>query len=678
MSAGQATTTSDIDRAASYLAKVPTPANGSRNDTLNQTAFMLMERFNLPESDLTSLLTDWAAGFNPPLPDTEVATTIASALTGGRTKGVAGSKARPQSGRSRHTPPTSPTPPRANQTPPQAPSVSYDLSGAPPLPPPIENSTVQLLQSLFQEGEGIRIAPAELNDDGKEVPDGGGVTFTREEWLKRLGERGGKINNIFSSTDRTGIYIGVNPYTPGKTKDSDVTSFRHALVEFDEGLSQAEQFALYQQSKLPVAAVIDSGGKSVHAWVRVDAKDRTEYDERVSLLYGHFQAAGYVVDVANKNPGRLSRLPGCIRFKRRQELLSLRAGCESWQEWTQHIGVTGEAADGWAALVTDGASMCKQTLAPQVVIVEGIICEKSKLLIGAGSKSYKTWLTIHLATCIATGTPFLGRKCLRRRVLYVNLELKPDTFIRRLQAITPALGVELDPEWFHHLPLRGEMAGIPPAEFVTRIIQIAKAKGCEVVVVDPLYKLNAGGDENSAGDQTLLFNELDRLTTDADATVILNDHFGKGNQSEKDPLDAVRGSSAKGGDVDAAMILRKHDVADSFRVDMVHRELAGVDPFVIAWEYPMMRIREDLDPAKMKQAKGGKKGQDPLKLLALIRETTIEAGVSISAWAKRANIDRATLKVYTPQMRLDGWIATTGEGNSACQFITQKGMELLK
>ncbi len=151
MIAGQATT-SDHERAASYLAKVPTPSNGSRNDTLNQTAFMLMERFNLPESDLTSLLTDWAAGFNPPLPDIEVATTIASALTGGRAKGVQGSKARQHNGRSQHTTPTRATPLRGNQTPPQAPTITYDLSGVQPLPEPIPNSTAQLLQSLFQEG----------------------------------------------------------------------------------------------------------------------------------------------------------------------------------------------------------------------------------------------------------------------------------------------------------------------------------------------------------------------------------------------------------------------------------------------------------------------------------------------------------------------------------------------
>jgi hypothetical protein len=42
---------------------------------------------------------------------------------------------------------------------------------------------------------------------------------------------------------------------------SDVTAYRHALVEFDAGLSPAEQFNLYAKSNLPCAAIIYSGGK---------------------------------------------------------------------------------------------------------------------------------------------------------------------------------------------------------------------------------------------------------------------------------------------------------------------------------------------------------------------------------------------------------------------------------
>jgi RecA-family ATPase len=263
--------------------------------------------------------------------------------------------------------------------------------------------------------------------------------------------------------------------------------------------------------------------------------------------------------------------------------------------------------DPWIPLVQDGADILTERLSPIVEIVKGIVTEQSKLVIGSGSKTFKTWLTMDMALSISQGVRFLGRDTTRRRVLYVNLELKPGTFTRRLQAIASAKMISVDRKWFFHLPLRGRLAGMDVHEIISRYIRFCRHLAIGVIVLDPLYKLNIAGEENSSRDMTVFFNELDRLTTEAECTVLLNDHFSKGNQSEKDPLDAIRGSSAKGGDVDAAMVLRKHEVEGAFRVDMVHRDLPPVEPFVVGWEFPLMRLRADLSPDAMKKAKAGRK-----------------------------------------------------------------------
>jgi RecA-family ATPase len=190
--------------------------------------------------------------------------------------------------------------------------------------------------------------------------------------------------------------------------------------------------------------------------------------------------------------------------------------------------------------------------------------------------------------------------------------------------------------------------------------------------------MNVEGDENSSRDQTVFFNELDRLTTEAECTVILVDHSPKGNMSERDPLDVIRGSSAKGGDLDAALVLRKHEVEGCFRVDLVHRELPPVTPFVIAWEYPLMVLRPDLDPEAMKKAKAGRRpAHDPVDLLAHIRDTTAESPITISAWAEKAGVKRSTLAEYLPALRSKGWISTAGEGKTARQYVTEKGREIV-
>jgi predicted transcriptional regulator len=330
--------------------------------------------------------------------------------------------------------------------------------------------------------------------------------------------------------------------------------------------------------------------------------------------------------------------------------------------------------DPWLPLVQDAADIITEKLPPIVEIVKGIIAEQSKLVIGSGSKSFKTWVTMDMALSIAHEVLWLGRETNRRRVLYVNLELKSQTFKRRLQTIAKAKGITVDREWFLHLPLRGKMASLTVFGLVSRIILFAQHFKIGVIVIDPVYKMNLEGEENNSRDQTLFFNQLDRITTEASCTLILNDHFGKGNQSEKDPLDAIRGSSAKGGDVDAAMVLRKHEVEGCLRVDMVHRELPPVEPFCIGWKFPLMELRPDLDADKMKKAKGGRsKVHDPEKLCAAIAETTVNNPISISAWAKAAGINRTTLNEYLPGLRAKGWIATAGEGNTARQYLTEKG-----
>lgn len=216
----------------------------------------------------------------------------------------------------------------------------YKIEGEIKLPEPMTDGTRALLRTVFQPGEGVRIAHARLDDDGHEVPADSGACLSREEWLRKLDAKNGNPNGIFHSTSKTGIYITVNPMKVGGSKDSEVTSYRHALIEFDN-ISPEEQWNLYAQSRIPCAAIISSGGKSIHAWAKVDARDRKEYDERVVQLYQHFEAAGYSVDSKNKNPSRFSRLPNCVRFSRRQELLALNTGAESFSQWLSEIQMEG-------------------------------------------------------------------------------------------------------------------------------------------------------------------------------------------------------------------------------------------------------------------------------------------------------------------------------------------------
>jgi len=334
----------------------------------------------------------------------------------------------------------------------------------------------------------------------------------------------------------------------------------------------------------------------------------------------------------------------------------------------------------WDLLIEDAADTMTEVIPEPIQLIEGLLCEEAKLVIGGSSKTYKTWITMDMGLSLSCGAIFIGRKCRKEKVLYVNFELKAKTFKKRIQTIVSAKGLKFSYQQFFHISLRGRISHMNPRQIVDKIIKMALARRCTVVVIDPIYKLNTQGkDENSAGEQTQFLNELDRITTEGKCSLIFDDHFSKGSQSNKDPLDAIRGSSAKGGDVDAAIIIRKHKEEGSFSVDVVHRELPPIEPFVITWQFPLFHQDGSLDAADMKQPrKGGRPPSvDPIEVLVGFKDTTPENGITVSRLAVNLGIARSTVRDYLPMLRSKSWIATVGEGARATQYLTKEGRERL-
>ena len=118
-----------------------------------------------------------------------------------------------------------------------------------------------------------------------------------------------------------------------------------------------KQQAIIKQLELPCAALVYSGGKSVHAIVKVDAPDYAEYRRRVDYLYSACQKNGLTIDQQNRNPSRLSRMPGILRGDKRQVLLETNIGKSCWDEWrdwleaeTDELPEAESLADDWESL----------------------------------------------------------------------------------------------------------------------------------------------------------------------------------------------------------------------------------------------------------------------------------------------------------------------------------------
>lgn len=76
----------------------------------------------------------------------------------------------------------------------------------------------------------------------------------------------------------------VQPIGRQGRQNENVTDYRYALVESD-CMALEEQNAIIRELELPVAVLVYSGGKSVHAIVKIDAANYDEYRKRVDYLY---------------------------------------------------------------------------------------------------------------------------------------------------------------------------------------------------------------------------------------------------------------------------------------------------------------------------------------------------------------------------------------------------------
>lgn len=311
-------------------------------------------------------------------------------------------------------------------------------------------------------------------------------------------------------------------------------------------------------------------------------------------------------------------------------------------------------------------------LPPQ--IIEGVLHQGLKAVLGSSSKARKTWILLDAAISVATGTHFWRWKTHKGKVLYINFEI-PRPFMRsRIVRICEAKQVS-DLSNLDVWTLRGKATAL--GKLLPALLGKIETSDYVLICIDPIYKSLGGRDENSAGDIGELCNEIERLAVATRGAVLYAAHFSKGSQAGKEAIDRIGGSGVFTRDADSIIILTPLKTDGAYAVELILRNLPEHPSFAIKWAFPLM-VETDLDPTDLKPARGRKKEYDPLKLLAAIEETNSKRPMSITRWAAVAGVPRQSLCEYLPEMRNHGWIKTTGEGTTARQYITKEGRLALK
>lgn len=413
---------------------------------------------------------------------------------------------------------------------------------------------LEYFNTLFHDDDFVGYCTSfHKNEDGVLKPSKTIFRRTAGDIIDKL--RNGSIENALGKlSEEAGAYVRFNPLDGKGENNSNVTRWGYCLVESDSD-SIEKQYSLIKAMNLPVAFLVHSGGKSLHAIVKIDAENNQQYKNRVRELYDFCKKSGLQPDEQDKNESRFSRLPGVKRNGKWQWIVERNIGARSYDEWIEWRKSQADdlPQDVRLSDVWDNMPELKEELIP------GILRVGHKMLLAGPSKAGKSFLLINLAISIAEGTEWLGLKCKQGRVCYINLELDAASCFHRFKEIYTKRG--LDPDHVRDIDiwnLRGHAS--PMDRLAPIIIHRFKDKAYSAVIIDPIYKIITG-DENNATEMSRFCSYFDQVATEMNVSVIYCHHHSKGAGGKyANAADRSSGSGVFARDPDAILDLRELNV----------------------------------------------------------------------------------------------------------------------
>lgn len=347
----------------------------------------------------------------------------------------------------------------------------------------------EYLGALFRPGDTVNFVVSSFEKDGKFLPSGKGVNKSFEELIKAC-DTYEDIGYILGDWNKkAGAWARINPMSGEGCKNSDVEEFRHCLIESDS-LPKEEQLRKIRELNLPCSALVDSGGKSIHAIVKIDAgKDEKLYRERVSKLHEFLAKNGFPVDKACKNASRLSRIAAVTRDGKRQKLIAVNIGTPSYQQWQDNwelLDIRSNTIDDFLNANAEDMSDC--------LLGYRFLCTECPWLIIAASGVGKSVLAMQMAILFATGRDLWKLKPHKaRKVVLIQAENNFLDLVEPAQSITRILGLSETEKADLRKNFRVISDDTHLGEgFVRLLSSICDRYKPEIVIVDPLMAYIGG------------------------------------------------------------------------------------------------------------------------------------------------------------------------------------------
>ncbi len=318
-----------IERARKYAAKCPAAISGQNGHGATfHVAAVLVHGFALGEPDALALLREWNGSCVPPWNEGDLRHKIKSAANTvhltprGHLLGDDAKRGNPSS-----TKPMPPPPPKPKFNPETLKRVAKKVSAIEDVirflskrsPVKVESQdSASVLRHLYARESGEKVILFNvMASQGQFVWDAANSDVIQNQHLPT-----GKDGVWFLPQPVDGE-IYPNPRSDGKPSRrsaENVTAWRYAVLESDEADAD-DWLRCLVQMPFRIASIYESGGRSIHALVQLDATSKADWDRLMLPVKPVLITLG--ADRAALTAMRLTRLPQAMRGERCQRLLYL-------------------------------------------------------------------------------------------------------------------------------------------------------------------------------------------------------------------------------------------------------------------------------------------------------------------------------------------------------------------
>ena len=264
-------------------------------------------------------------------------------------------------------------------------------------------------------------------------------------------------------------------------------------------------------------------------------------------------------------------------------------GLSSWDEWVEYV----EEVNDDLPDIENLADMFDVDEEDDPMVVDDIVAVGEKMILSGASKSGKSFLLLQLCVAVAEGNDWIGHRCNKGKILYINLELKAKSCRKRLKEIYKFKKIlPRNINNIHLWHLRGKAQ--PLDKLTPKIIRRAKENNYSMIILDPCYKIITG-DENSAKDMGYFCNQFDKLCNELNAAIVYAHHHSKGSKADQKNIDRGSGSGVFGRDPDVICDMIELEPKQD-EIDTIYERMNwNVEENISCWEFSS-RQRDRVTP----------------------------------------------------------------------------------